>query len=133
VTPVFCDTSGFLALLVKTDAFHARARRAFETLRAREAPLLTTSYVLVETYALLGRRFGLDAVRAFRESMEPLLSVEWIGPDTHAEGLDWLLAQGRARLSLVDATSFVVARAAGVEEAFAFDPDFERAGFRLVR
>jgi predicted nucleic acid-binding protein len=33
----------------------------------------------------------------------------------------------------VDAVSFVVMQQRGIEEALAFAPDFERAGFRLYR
>ena len=56
---VFVDTSAVIALLVATDEFHQAANSAFTGLAARETPLLTTSYVLVETYALLGRRLGM--------------------------------------------------------------------------
>ena len=35
--------------------------------------------------------------------------------------------------SLVDQVSFLVMRQRGIEEAFAFDGDFVRAGFRLYR
>ena len=132
MSPVFVDTSAFLALLSASDAHHDRARRAFERLRAGEATLLTTSYVLAETYALLGRRLGLDAVRAFRESMQPLLKVAWIDARSHERGLDRLLDRPERRIGLVDATSFVVAREAGVTEAFAFDRDFCDEGFRTV-
>ncbi|MDG4596628.1 MAG: PIN domain-containing protein [Candidatus Contendobacter sp.] len=57
---VFVDTSAILALLVATDEAHPAAKMAFARLAAREAALLTTSYVLVETYALLGRRLGIE-------------------------------------------------------------------------
>jgi len=66
VNAVFGDTSAFLALLNAADENHDRADRAFATLRTRKAPLVSTSYVLVETYALLGRRLGVDAIRSFR-------------------------------------------------------------------
>lgn len=129
---VFVDTSAFLALLVSSDRTHASANQPFTHLRARGAPLFTTSYVLVETYALLGRRFGMEAIRSFRGQFAPLVEVAWVDQETHERGLDLLLDRGLEDLSLVDATSFVVARAQGVEEVFAFDPHFEREGFRLL-
>lgn len=58
MSPVFLDTSAVLALLNPKDENHAKAHRAFQTLRARQAPLVATSFVLLETYALLGRRIG---------------------------------------------------------------------------
>jgi predicted nucleic acid-binding protein len=53
VNAVFADTSGLLALFNAKDENHARAAGAFATLRARQASLVSTSFVLVETYALV--------------------------------------------------------------------------------
>ena len=75
MSAVFADTSRLFALLSTTDDNHARAKRAFANLRTRQAFLVSTSYVLVETYALVGRRLGLDAVRGFREDLAPLIDV----------------------------------------------------------
>lgn len=130
---VFVDTSALLALLNPRDELHARARRVFEALRTQEAGLVTTSFVLVETYALLGRRMGLAAVRAFRSDLVPLLDVVWIDADAHEAGLDLLLERKKRDLSLVDAVSFVVMRGQRLEHAFAFDPHFEDEGFSLLR
>ncbi len=41
---VFVDTSALYALLVTSDEKHARARATFESLRVRDAALVTTSY-----------------------------------------------------------------------------------------
>jgi len=132
VSAVFADTSGLLALLNRADEHHARAERAFATLRTRQTSLLTTSFVLVETYALVGRRLGLDAVRSLRADFGPLLEIVWVDEALHEAGLDLWLERHRRRLSLVDAVSFVTMRQRGVEEAFAFDPHFEQEGFALV-
>ncbi|HSN89791.1 MAG TPA: PIN domain-containing protein [Anaeromyxobacteraceae bacterium] len=126
---VFVDTSAAYALLDAGDAAHARARRAFGRLRDREDALVTTSYVLVETCALVLRRLGLPALRTFREEFSPLLDVVWVDARLHDEALDLLLARRRASLSLVDAASFVAMRRAGIEEAFAFDRHFQEEGF----
>ena len=127
---VFVDTSAAYALLDGGDAAHSRARRAFTRLRDREAPLVTTSYVLVETCALVARRLGLDALRTFREELAPLVEVVWVDGATHEAALDLVLARRRGTLSLVDACSFVVMRRERIDEAFAFDRHFTEAGFR---
>ena len=127
---VFVDTSAILALLVPTDRAHPEARRSFERLGAARAPLITNSYVMVETYALLQRRLGLDAVRAFREEFAPLLDVLWVNEETHERALDEMLSRPAA-LSLVDASSFVLMRSEGIHRAFAFDRHFEAEGSRL--
>lgn len=132
MSATFADTSGLLALLNRQDENHARAERAFATLRARQAALVSTSFVLVETYALAGRRLGLEAVRSFRADFAPLIDVVWVDAALHEAGLDLLLERRKRRLSLVDAVSFVTMRQKSLVEAFAFDPHFEQEGFSLV-
>ncbi len=126
------DTSAAYSLLVATDENHSRAVDAFRALEARTAPLATSSYVLVETYALLSRRVGLDAVAAFRDDIQPLLETTWVERDLHERGLDLLVARGRTTLSLVDATSFVLMRDEGIDEAFAYDSHFRKEGFTVI-
>jgi predicted nucleic acid-binding protein len=132
VNAVFVDTSGLLALLNPKDDNHPGAKAAFARLRVRQAPLVSTSFVLVETYALLGRRFGLDAVKSFREDFAPLIEVVWVDEPLHEAGLNMLLNRRTRRLSLVDAVSFVTMRQQKIEDAFAFDPHFEQEGFVLL-
>lgn len=132
MSAVFVDTSAFYALLVASDRDHRRAKVAFEGLRRGDATLVTSSYVLVETYALLGRRVGVDAVATFRADFAPLLDVVWIDLAMHEDGLDVLLARRSETLSLVDAVSFVVIRSRDLADVFAYDRDFEREGFTLV-
>ncbi len=132
MSAVFADTSGLLALLSATDEQHDRAVRAFERMRARRAPLVSTSFVLVETYALVGRRLGLDAVRQFRGDFAPLLDVVWVDHALHEAGLDLLLDRRKRLLSLVDAVSFITMRNRKIVDAFAFDPHFEQEGFSSV-
>jgi len=132
VNAVFADTSALLALLDAKDQNHAGAERAFARLRDRQASLVSTSFVLVETYALVGRRLGLGAVRSFRMDFAPLIDVVWVDEALHEAGLDLLLERRKRLLSLVDAVSFVTMRQKNVDEAFAFDPHFEQEGFSLV-
>jgi len=129
VSRVFVDTSAIYALLDAGDATHARAEKVFQRLRQREASLLTTSYVLVEACALVTRRLGLAALRAFREDLAPLFEVVWVDEALHEASLDLLLARRKSSLSLVDAASFVTMRHVRIEEAFAFDRHFDEEGF----
>ena len=132
MSPVFVDTSAILALMNPDDEHHSRAREGFELLRARKAGLLTSSYVLLETYALLAGRMGLAAVRGFRGKFAPLCKVVWVDETIHEAALDLLVERGKRRLSLVDTASFVVMRERRMDETFCFDPHFEDEGFSLV-
>ena len=129
---VFVDTSAILALLVLSDAAHENAVEAFRKLESQRSKLITSSYVLVETYALLTRRIGLEAVQVFREDFAPLLEAVWVDEVLHEKGLDRLLKSRSKRLSLVDAVSFEIMRAQGIDDAFSYDDDFVKAGFTQV-
>ena len=126
---VFVDTSALLAVLNSGDENHARASRSFRSLLESAEPLVTTSYVLVETAALLQHRFGLGAVRGFQDAVAPVLAVVWVDAELHAEGTAALLTANRRELSLVDCVSFACMRQQGVTRAFHFDRHFRDQGF----
>ena len=106
--------------------------RSVRVLLDGRRPLLTTSYVVVETVALLQRRIGLAAARDLAEHVLPLLSVEWVSEPLHRRGLDRLFRTDRRDLSFVDCVSFEFMRREGLREALALDEDFAAAGYRLL-
>jgi uncharacterized protein len=128
----FVDTSAFLAVLGKDDAHHTRARTVWGDLLEERTPLVTSSYVLAETLAILQHRMGLDAVRLFHNDIYPILTIEWVGGVLHEKGLGGVLAAHRRDLSLVDCVSFEVMRQRGIRQAFAFDKHFEEQAFDVV-
>jgi len=60
------------------------------------------------------------------------LHLEWITPTIHQEAWDMFEDYADQVFSFVDCTSFVIARRAGVKEAFAFDQHFNTMGFTLI-
>jgi predicted nucleic acid-binding protein len=60
---LFVDTSAIFALLVRDDAMHVHAKQEFARLADQSAHLTTSSYVLVESTALLQRRVGLQRLQ----------------------------------------------------------------------
>ena len=128
----FIDTSALLAVLDGNDQHHSRARAIWEELVAGEAGLVCTSYVLVETFALLQSRLGIAAVRTFQDDVVPLLNIEWLEVQHHQRSVAALLVAGRRQLSLVDCASFDTMRTLGLTTAFTFDRHFAEQGFRCV-
>ena len=129
---VFADTSGLYALLVGSEEGHADLVQAFRDVLTGNRPLQTTSYVLIETIALLQNRIGLEPVRDFDEHVLPLLSVEWVSEDLHRRGVRRLSKENRRRLSLVDCVSFEFMRRQGINDVLGLDRHFEEAGYRLL-
>jgi predicted nucleic acid-binding protein len=129
---IFADTSGLFALLVKNDYMHVRARKNFSYFAENNVRLVTSSFVLVETTALLQRRIGLAAVNDFNAKILPLLEIVWVDEKWYAKALHRLLSQNKPDVSLVDALSFEIMEALQIEYAFAFDKHFEENGFTIA-
>lgn len=128
---VFVDTSALYALVDEDDLHYEVAASTWGDLLDHEL-LVTHTYVVVETSALLQRRFGTTAAARLHQDLLPPVSLLAIDADTHARSVDRWLADSRRHVSLVDVTSFVVMEASGLTQAFAYDSDFVSAGFTLV-
>jgi len=128
----FVDTSAFIAVLARDDENHGRAKCAWRALLEQRTPLVTSSYVLTETAAVLQHRMGVAAVRVLHQDLYPILAIEWVGGTLHEKGMGGVLAANRTDLSLVDCVSFEVMRQRGIRKAFAFDKHFKEQGFDVV-
>jgi len=130
---VFVDTSGIFAYLVQDDYMHVRAKAVFQSFAENNTQLLTSSYVLVETTALLQRRIGMDAVVDFNNKIQPLLDVIWVDEYWHTKAINRLITLNQKKVSLVDCLSFVIMDAREISTAFSFDNHFEKNGFSLAK
>ena len=83
----YVDTSAFIALLDSDAREHPRAGKIWIKLLEQDERLVTSSYVVVETCALLQRRIGLPAVRKFLEDTLPVVMVEWIDLSAYDAGI----------------------------------------------
>jgi predicted nucleic acid-binding protein len=129
---IFVDTSAFYALLDAEDAHHRKAADAWHEIIHSRRETVTSNYILVETFALIQSRLGLEAVRNFQNEMVPVLNIEFITPEVHRSGIAALLAAAKRGLSLVDCVSFEVMRELGIKSAFAFDPHYREYGFTVI-
>jgi predicted nucleic acid-binding protein len=126
----FLDTSAIYAAADAADPNHRRAVRSLQALLDRGEDLLTHNYVLVESIALLQARLGLTAAtRLARESAA--FVIEWVDDELHEAAVRELEASKKRQVSLVDHVSFLVMQRRHVVTAFAFDPHFTAAGYRL--
>jgi predicted nucleic acid-binding protein len=129
---VFADTSAFYALMVRGAPSHDVARTTFAKLLEGRRPLLTTSLVIMETMSLLQNRVGLAAARDFDEHVAPVVRVHWVDEPLFRLGAERLWREDQPGLSLVDCVSFEFMKAERLTTAFAVDPQFSEAGFRLL-
>jgi predicted nucleic acid-binding protein len=128
---VFVDTSGFYAALTPVDPFHPEASALFLRARDERWQLITTNYVLHETWALVQNRFGWEALDALNSTLAPMCEIHFISADLHKKSAE-RCARARLRsLSLTDCSSFEVMTVLNVTEAIASDRHFAVAGFKL--
>lgn len=126
------DTSAFLAILNRDDDNHKAAKKLWKDLLYSDNVFISNNYVLVESFALIQRRLGIEAVRNFQEDILSLINIEWINDETHKAGISALLTASRRKLSLVDCVSFEIMRNSGIKTVFTFDPHFSEQGFKCI-
>jgi predicted nucleic acid-binding protein len=127
---IFVDTSALYALADGADRNHSRATKILSRLLETGEPLVTHNYVLVESLALLQHRLGIDSALDLARTVDHF-TVDWVDEALHGHAVRAFAQSPGRRVRLVDHVSFIVMRARRIEEAFAFDDDFEREGFRL--
>jgi len=132
---LFVDTSAWIALGHRRDQANARALKVWPAVHRGRRYLVTTGLVAAETHALLRRRVGSDAAVAFLDALFARPHGEVVWPDAElarAAAERWVRGYPDQDFTLTDAVSFEVMRQAGITEAFTFDRDFERAGFKVL-
>ncbi len=118
---VFVDSSIWFAAVIAKDKDNARAKALLQSLDAR----VTTDLIVVETWALIDRKFNHSAAERFwgnirrgAARVEPVLPVDF----------ERAWAIGTAfpdqRFSLVDRTSFAVIERLGLTRVATLDDDF---------
>lgn len=129
---VFIDTSAIIAILSESDKFHEKAKTQWRIIIESNAALFSSNYILIETTALLQRRFGIEAARLFVGSIQPLINITWVDETLHHLGLSLLQMNNQRDLSLVDCTSFEIMRRLQLDNAFTFDIHFTNQGFKVI-
>lgn len=122
------DTSALYALISATDTFHTQAKRGYERLLDWERELWTTSYILVETSALVHHRLGFQPLKAFMETvLSGIIHILWVENTIHSEAWRRMVERQGRRFSLVDWTTVVATESLGAF-LFTFDQGFSQEG-----
>ena len=122
------DTSAFYALISSTDAFHPQAKVAYERLLDWEWELWTTSYILVETSALVHHRLGFESLKTFMDIMlSEIVHILWVENAIHSKAWRRMAERQGKGFSLVDWTTVVAAEHLKAS-VFTFDQSFRHEG-----
>ena len=129
---IFIDTSAFVALRNPADPNHKKALKFSLKLEAAQSQLLTSNYVLAETYTVISQKVGKPQAISFKEDFDPSIQITRV--DENLEEVAWKIFKDirSKNVSFIDCTSFAVMRNLSIKHVFAFDDDFKRLGFSLL-
>jgi predicted nucleic acid-binding protein len=131
---IFIDTSAWDAIEDRGDPNHELAL-AFKDDLSDNCRLITTDYVLDETYTLLLLNVGYERTIAFQKNTSELrqtgiLAVVHVTSSLCDEAWDiFKRFNVDKKWSFTDCVSYVVMKQLDIETVFAFDYHFEQMGF----
>jgi uncharacterized protein len=129
---VFIDTSAFYALMDRCDKNHDKAAGLWPSLLIKDQYIATSSYVIVETLALLQNRLGFEAANLWYQDILGLAEILWVEESIHNLAYELWLSLGRRKLSFVDCIGFVTMRHFSIKKVFGFDRHFIEQGFEVL-
>lgn len=128
---VFLDTGAFLALADEDDDYHAAAKSLYAKLLQSKAQLLTSNFVLSETYTLIRFRVSHQAavklMKAFDQSGIKVLRA---GEAIEKTAKAIFVRYDDKDFSFVDCTSFALIDHHRLDHTFAFDAHFHQYRFK---
>ncbi|NQW99699.1 type II toxin-antitoxin system VapC family toxin [bacterium] len=129
MNPVFADTAYFIALLNPTDQYHACA---LELAHNPPGPLVTTSWVLVETGDAFSQPKNRRKFIRLVELLQSTPDIEVIPPSSGQlqAGIRLFGSRPDKGWSLTDCISFIVMQERRLSDALTTDQHFTQAGFR---
>lgn len=129
---IFIDTSAFYALASSSDEFHDYAKKTYKKLLEDNKHLITTSYIFIETMALIHRRLGFETLEAFVNSIRESVEIIWVDKYLHENAWQKLKTKKSENISFVDCVSFLVMHEKNIKEVLANDIHFKNERFLLL-
>jgi predicted nucleic acid-binding protein len=134
MNPVFVDTSAFIALGNRRDAFYRQAQEIRRRLVESQRTFVTTHLIIVELCSAFSPvKFRSTAVVMVDSIMQ---SDKWESIEVNRKlmerGFERFKQMTDKEWSLVDCISMIVAEDYGVLDVFTNDHHFEQAGFQIL-
>ena len=133
---VFVDTGGWYAVASEDDRYHEVGTLYYLDLLDEGAYLLTSDYILDESLTRLRYDFGHALALTFWQRMDRaqrdgFLTILRVDERVWQAAMAIFQKYDDQDFSFTDCTSFVLARAHGVDEVFTFDRHFLMFGFTI--
>jgi len=128
---IFVDTSAWIALVDKDDSHHKEAASSYPSLLKNHRNLITSNFVIAETYIIilneLGHKLAIDFLEKLKAS--PRILKIYSNEDIEEEAEPILVKYSDQDFSYTDAISFVIMKRQKIRKAFSFDKHIVIAGF----
>jgi predicted nucleic acid-binding protein len=122
---IFLDTGAFLALADEDDDHHTAAKSIYVELLQSRAQLLTSNFVLSETYTLIRSKVSHHAAVEFMKGFDQTgIRVVRVSEANEQTAKMIFIRYDDKDFSFVDCTSFVLIDHHRLDQAFAFDSHF---------
>jgi len=134
IEPVFVDSFAWIAAINKSDNYHEISLKILEELLNKQARLITTNYVVVETINALSKVKFRKTVIEFIDKLRKSPNVQIVKITDEIYNNAWTLYQQRMDKDwgITDCTSFEVMQMFNIRKAFTSDKHFEQAGYSLI-
>jgi predicted nucleic acid-binding protein len=132
---IFIDTSAFHAMYIKNDKNHALALKVKnEILKNNYGALITTNYILAETFTLLRYSSGIINSIKIGEQIRnsKVLHVVWIDDSIEEKAWKIFSTYKDKTFSFIDCTSFVIMQDMNIQTVFAYNSHFNQMQFTVI-
>jgi len=130
---VLVDTAGYVALIDGRDVNHGAARAILHRLATERWQLVTTNFIVAETYGLvLARTRRAEAVRFLDRLDRGATVVVRVEEGDERRAREIIHQYADKDFSLTDALSFAVTERLRIGHAFTFDRHFAQYGFAVL-
>jgi len=132
---IFIDTSAFLAIENRRDAYHKQALAYRDTVLQSGQILITTDYVLDESYTIIRIRAGHTIAVQFGEDIRSsrVVQIEYMTSELLENAWRIFKSFADKEFSFTDCTSFALMEHLNIDTAFTFDDHFRQYGKFIVR
>lgn len=133
---VFFDTGAFIALFVSGERYHRQVKNKYTFYRKQRALFYTSFYILDELYTRLVYDFGEEVTKKVANLLTKSIEKEEIKVLDIDEGVfkksvNALLKFAEHKISLTDASTYVLYTDLALDEIFTLDSDFKKIGANI--
>jgi predicted nucleic acid-binding protein len=127
---IFIDTSAFLALENRKDEYHKRALMFRDSSVESKESLVTSDYILDESYTIIRLRAGHEIAVQFGEMIQAtgLIEIRYLTKEILREAWHIFKSFSDKEFSFTDCTSFALMESLQIKTAFTFDDHFNQYG-----